>query len=332
MLHLQILKVINNVMIFSKNIELKKLFIPIFILNSYMYGATHSFTHENDVFTSKEDSQYTGGLFYTYMDSMDKTKYIPFFKELKTDGAISFTNLIFTPKNKGIATPVLNDTPYAGYMKLNFLLYKSTKNYFHEFGANIGLVGPSTHSKELQSSFHHLIGRNKAAGWDNQLKNQLTAGISYQFAYKTDNFNIGNYKIDWTNNIRVEAGNFYSGMLVSTTIRISDILLNSFSTTGNFTVTDESNLLNFQNFKNFHWDISFGFFANKVSNYYIVDEARDLRYTIDEIDTITGEQVSYNIFYNDIKYSFTIKSVYLRNRPLSTADKQWGGLNITWKF
>lgn len=311
---------------------MKKLLFTIFILSSSIYGASHSFTVENDALASKDDSYYTGGLFYTYMDNINGTKYIPFLEELQTDGAVSFTHLTFTPANKKSTTPILNDTPYAGYAKLNFLLYKSEKNYFHEFGANIGVVGPSTQADELQSSFHSLIGHDKPKGWNTQLKDQLTSGISYQFAYKTDSFNMGDFKVDWTNNLRVEAGNFYSGALASTTIRISDIPLNSFATTGNFTVTDESKLLNFQNLKGFHWAVSFGLFANEVSNYYIVDEARDLGYTIDKVDYLTGEQVSYDIFYNEIKYSFTIKSVYLNDRPFSSANKQWGGLNITWKF
>jgi len=297
-----------------------------------MYGAISSFKVENDALASKQDSHYTGGLFYVYMDHIKKSQNIPFLKNLKTDGAISFSHYVFTPTNKKSTTAILNDIPYAGYAKLNFLLYKSEKNYFHEFGANIGLVGPSTQADKLQTTFHKLIGQDKPQGWNTQLKNQLTTGISYQFAYKTDSFDIGNFKGDWTNNFKIEAGNFYSGAIVSTTMRISDIPLHTFATTGNFTVTDESNLLNFQNLKNFHWSISFGLFTNKVSNYYIVNKARDIGYTIEKLDDLTGEEVSYDIFYNKIKYSFTIKSVYLHDRIFTSAHQQWGGFNITWKF
>ncbi|MEA3289379.1 MAG: hypothetical protein U9Q04_04270 [Campylobacterota bacterium] len=50
--------------------------------------------------------------------------------------------------------------------------------------------------------------------------NQITAGLSYGFAKKTDKINIGNYKFDWTNNIRFDLGSFYSGALVATTFRL----------------------------------------------------------------------------------------------------------------
>jgi len=311
---------------------IKRLILMGLLSNIYLFGASHSFTVENDALASHEDGYYTNGLFYTYMDEIEHPSYMNFMEDLKTDGAISFTHLMFTPDNKDLRTPVLDEMPYAGYAKLNFLLYKSSKNYFHEFGFNIGLVGPSTYAEEFQSNFHSLIGQDKAEGWDTQLKDHFTSGISYQFAYKTDSYDIGGLKLDWTNNVRVEAGNYYSGILASSTIRIGSMAYGSFSTTGNFTVTDENLLLNSKYPKNFNWSISFGLFGNKFSNYYIVDEARDLGYTLEEIDYITGEAVSYDIFYDEIKYSFKIKSVYLNDHLFTSANKQWGGLTIQWKF
>lgn len=315
----------------GKNI-IKKLIVIGILSTSSLFGETHSFTVENDALASHDDGYYTNGFFYTYLDEIEHPSYIDFMKDLKTDGAISFTHLMFTPEYKKSTTAQLDDIPYAGYAKLNFLLYKSSKNYFHEFGFNIGLVGPSTLSEEFQSTFHNLIGQNEAKGWDTQLKDQFTSGISYQFAYKTDSYNIGGLKLDWTNNIKIDAGNFYSGILASSTIRIGSIGYNNFATTGNFTVTDEHHLLNTTYPKEFNWSISFGLFSNKIANYYIIDEARDLGYTLKELDYISGEQVSYNIFYNEIQYSFTIKSVYLNNHLFTSANKQWGGLTISWKF
>ena len=311
---------------------LKKTLLIGLLSHLYLYGASHSFTIENDALASHNDGYYTNGLFYNYMEEMEHPSYIKLMENLQTNKAISFTHLMFTPDNKHQTTVQLNDMPYAGYAKLNFLLYKSSSNYFHEFGFNIGLVGSSTLAEEFQSNFHSLIGQDKAKGWDTQLKNQITSGISYQFAYKTNSINIGDFKFDWTNNIRIDAGNFYSGILASTTLRIGSITYNDFATTGNFTVTDENHLLNKKYPKDFNWSISFGLFANEIFNYYIIDEARDLGYTIKELDYITGEQVSYNIFYNEIQYSFTIKSVYLNDHLFTSANKQWGGLTISWKF
>lgn len=303
------------------------------VTGSYLYSNTHRFTIENDALGSKDDSYYTGGFFYTWMADSNNSMELDFMNDLKTNNAISFTHLVFTPENKRIETPILDDTPYAGYAKLNFLLYKSSNNNFHEFAFNIGAVGPMTEAKSLQAGFHDLIGHRKPAGWDNQLKNQVTAGISYNFANKTDKIDIGKFKFDWTNNIKFDLGNFYSGVMISTTARIGSNFPNTFATTGSFMGADESSLLNYEGLKSFNWAISLGLYANKIGNYYIFDEAIDQGYTIPNADYITGEQVSYDIFYKDIQYTFKITSTYLHNnKAFSSANKQWGGLTIVWKF
>ncbi|MEA3289380.1 MAG: DUF2219 family protein [Campylobacterota bacterium] len=146
---------------------MKKLMLRISLLLfniSYLYSDTHLFTMDNDAFASKDDSHYTNGLFYTWMGDDNNTIDFNFMNKLQTNNAISFTHLIFTPKDKRQTTPILDDLPYAGYVKLNFLLYKSSQKYFHEFGINIGAVGPMVKAKEVQSEFHALIGHSKPDG------------------------------------------------------------------------------------------------------------------------------------------------------------------------
>ncbi|MCK5293301.1 MAG: lipid A deacylase LpxR family protein [Arcobacteraceae bacterium] len=304
---------------------MKKIIIIISIMCitiSYLYGDTHSLMMDNDAFASKKDAHYTGGLFYTWMDN-NKTN----------PTAISFTYLAFTPDDKNETKAILDDLPYAGYAKLNFLFYKRSKNYFHEFGINMGFIGSLVRGKEVQSEIHRIIGVDRAKGWDNQLDDKLMAGISYSFVKKTDTIDIRNFKFDWTNNIRANIDTFYSGTLISTTFRIGSKSFNTFQTTGNFIGDEESTLLDFSNVKDFHWSISLGFFANKINRYYIVDKAISQGYKLSKLKYITGEQVTYNMFYNNIQYIFKIKSVYLHNNKLlSGASKQWGEFGIKWKF
>ncbi len=314
------------------NCRILKYISYICISTSYLYSDTHMFTMDNDAFASKEDGQYTGGLFYTWMDNGENIDF-DFLNNQKTNNAISFSHLIFTPENKRETTPVLDDLPYAGYLKFNFLLYKSSQNHFHEFGINLGAVGPITKAKELQSDFHNFIGHTAPDGWDTQLQNKITAGVSYNYAKKTNTINIYNLKLDWTNNIRFDLGSFYTGALVASTVRIGSNFPNTFATTGNFIGGDESSLVNFSEIKDFNWAISFGFFANKVNRYYIMDEAIAQGYALPDIEYVTGEQVAYDLFYKNIQYTFKLKSIYLHNNKLlSEASKQWGGITIMWKF
>jgi len=133
-----------------------KVFLLLISFSLYLNADTHSFTFDDDGFVdTTKDSHYAGGLFYTWISENNDTLYnSPFMKDFKTNSAISLSSLIFTPKNKRSKTPIYNDLPYAGYVKLNFLLYKSTDDSFHEFGINVGMVGPSAKAKQLQSGFH----------------------------------------------------------------------------------------------------------------------------------------------------------------------------------
>lgn len=304
----------------------------ILLCSTYLNASIQSFTLDNDVFIDGKDAHYTNGIFYTWMDEEENSLGKEFLKHLKTNNAISFSHLIFTPEKKEVKEPIFSDLPYAGYAKLDYFLYKSSKNSFHEFGINLGLVGPSTQAKNIQNSYHNINGATKAQGWDNQLKDKLMGGISYNFAKKSDTMKLSSYDFDWTNNIRANLDSFYSGILASTTFRISNDMPETFATSGNFIGGNESDLLNFKSKENFDWTLSLSLFANKVFNYYIVDEGIDLGYDILELDYILGQQLVFDIFYKEIQYRLKIKSTVLYDNKDEHASKNWGGINIIWKF
>ena len=308
---------------------MKKILVLYAMLCSFMYGETVSFTLENDFFGSKEDNHYTNGVFLVYMGDANKSDRFDFFmNDLQTNTALSFTHQMFTPIDKEATEPIWDDLPYAGYAKFNFLVYKSTANYFHEFGINFGAVGPVTKAEEIQSFFHKVVGDGKFKGWDNQLGNQVMGGISYQFAYKTDPYDWKGYALDAIGNIRGEIGNFYTGALTSATVRISSFAQKSFITAGSFMVTDESDLLNIDSVKGFNWDFSAGVFANATHNYYIVDEGIDLGYQIKPMEYTVGWQIALNLMYGSFRYTYKMKSAHVNDQR----HKRYGGMTISWHF
>ncbi|WP_294952501.1 lipid A deacylase LpxR family protein [Sulfurovum sp.] len=310
---------------------LKKIFYTCLLFVHMLYAGTLAFTLENDFFGTKdEDSHYTDGIFLTYMSDANATDFLDtFFPEEQSNLAVSFTHQMFTPVNGEITTPQWDDLPYAGYARFNFLLYKSTDNYFHEFGINFGAVGPVTHAEQLQTFFHHIWGNDPFKGWDTQLGNQVTAGVSYQFAYKTDPYDLlYGYKWDAIGNVRGELGNFYTGALTSVTLRLSSVVQKSFMTAGSFTVGDESYLLNEGGSEGFNWDISFGVFASAIHNYYIVDEGIDEGYHLKPMHGSTGWQGAFHLMYGSFIYAYTIKSTHVNGQR----HKRWGGMTLGWRF
>ncbi len=308
---------------------LKKWILVSYILTVTLYSDTVSFTLENDFFGSKEDNHYTNGVFLVWMrDAEEESIFNTFLSDMQTNTAVSLSHQMFTPTDKEATEALWDDLPYAGYAKLNFLLYKSTKNYFHEFGFNLGAIGPITKAEEIQDFFHTVVGDGKFKGWDNQLGDQWMAGISYQFAYKTDALDWHGLKLDSISNIRAEAGNYYTGALISTTVRISSFTQNSFITAGSFMVTDESDLLHLDKVNGFEWDFSAGVFVNGVYNYYIVDEGIDMGYTIEPMRSTIGWQFALNLMYDSFRYTYKLKSSHVNDQR----HKRWGGMTISWRF
>ena len=307
----------------------KKWSMLLSFLSVSLYSDTVSFTLENDFFGSKEDNHYTNGAFLVWMrDSEEESIFNEILSDMQTNTAVSLTHQMFTPIDKEASEPQWNDLPYAGYAKMNFLLYKSTENYFHEFGINIGAVGPMTKAEEIQDFFHKVVGDGRFKGWDNQLGDQWMAGVSYQFAYKTDALEWKGLKFDSISNIRAEAGNFYTGALVSTTVRIGSFAQKSFVTAGSFMVTDESDLLHADKVNGFQWDLSAGVFVNGVYNYYIVDEGIDMGYTIEPMKSTIGWQFALNLMYDSFRYTYKLKSSHVNDQR----HKRWGGMTIGWTF
>jgi len=301
--------------------RIKKTILLLFVLlitPHYLYADKHAFIFEND-FVAGKDSDYTNGFFYTWMSEDNN----------QTNTAITFTHLMFTPDDISKKEKIDDDVPYAGYINLNFLLFKSTENYFHEFGVNIGAIGPIAQAKRFQKLAHHIISTTEPQGWDNQLKNKMIFGASYNIGYKTDVIDLELFEFDCINNARVDIGNFYNGGLISSTFRVGNNLQNNFVTTGNFIGGNESSLLNFKRKDTFGWSISGGFFLNKINHFYIIDKVKEKR--ISDIDYTTGEVISFNLHYRTFELSFKVKSIYRGDNRLFQGNiTQWGGLSFRW--
>jgi len=309
-------------------------FLATILFTSLLRADSSVFLFDDDALASRDDFHYTGGLFYGYMFDENRSFINPkFLKSLHNTNALSFTYMAFTPEDKESHERVLNDIPYAGYMKIEFSDYKYDNNMFLNLAINISAVGPDVKAKQIQSNFHKLIGHSTPNGWDNQLKDHLFAGLKVGYGKKSAKMNFKKLQIDWCNYIEGELGNFYSGVSFSSVLRFANNLPDTFALIPNLSNGTTDELLNFKPMKNFDWSVEVGLFANKVSNFYIIDRAIDIGYKLSHIDYIYGLGASLNIFYNHIKYTFKIKTSTIHNKSSSTFDdEQWGSLSATWKF
>jgi len=170
-----------------------------------------SVQYENDLFTPNSgDRYYTSGLQLT---NLKKTKppawlaevsnWTPFYQHGKDLSLVQYSlgQKIFTPDDITATELQKNDRPYAGYLYFGMSVlsrFKHAEDYDvgNQFEITIGVVGPASFSERSQKIIHKLTGSDSPNGWDNQLSNELTLGLSYSKFWRftkplSDNLSFG---------------------------------------------------------------------------------------------------------------------------------------------
>jgi lipid A 3-O-deacylase len=137
---------------------------------------------ENDLYAiHNRDRHYTNGLQLGWMSSDNDmprwadslASHLP----LLADDAPrrigwSLAQAMFTPEDKGTTQPILNDRPYAAWLYGALKLQTETPDRLDTLEMDLGVVGPAALGEQVQNHWHAVIGVNRAAGWDNQIKNE----------------------------------------------------------------------------------------------------------------------------------------------------------------
>ena len=163
-------------------------------------SSIYSLQYENDAITSKNsDHDYTNGIQLTMLKKEKPPKWIalaaewvPFYDKDKALPLVQYTvgEKMFTPYDISINDLQVNDRPYAGYLYFSTTVITHNghrKNYDsgEQFEFTFGLVGPSAYGEELQKLGHKLTSSQTPRGWDNQLKDELTFGLTYSNVSRT---------------------------------------------------------------------------------------------------------------------------------------------------
>jgi len=322
--------------------------IKIFFIFSLYFSFTNaqvaSFSFENDAIF-ETDKYYTNSVFLGWLsddDTYDKEKYnssfynainkIPFQNQRKNQSVqLHFEHLIFTPEDTEATEKIPNDVPYAGVALFGISVYRWEEEYFHQFGLNLSLIGPSAFGEESQNGVHKMIGVDSANGWDNQLDDSLGIGISYAYVDKIyqKNFNI-NQKIEITNQISFNLSTAFRDAIVGTSFRYGYNTPDNFSTVGKTFGANQHYSLNLESKKNDNLGVSlsYAFFYNYIDFFYITDH--DDSYNVDMDHHIFGQIAGLDFYYNKYTLNISIK----KEEFLSKGDhsQRWGTFSIRKAF
>ena len=129
---------------------------------------------ENDMFGIFTDSQYSSGEKFSalyHVREPTNFMYDILFsgdKEYDIFTTISIGNQIYTPDDLTATQLQENQRPYGGWTYLEMGMHKSTKDTLNSLQLKVGMIGPSSHSEEIQTVIHELVNAGLPMGWDHQ--------------------------------------------------------------------------------------------------------------------------------------------------------------------
>jgi lipid A 3-O-deacylase len=164
---------------------MKKLILPLLLIFTALGALAQSHRSEfglqsdNDSYLGQgSDRYYTDGLFFFYRHALDVSDGSTLQNKVL---GFELGQKIFNARGGNIPAtrPDLIDRPFAGYLyagsTLNFL-YKNESNL--KFGAQVGLVGPSSGAEVAQTWVHKTFGFYTPLGWPRQIENDVELNLS----------------------------------------------------------------------------------------------------------------------------------------------------------
>jgi lipid A 3-O-deacylase len=293
-------------------------------LQSSLFSDTLSVIIENDAFTN-DDSGYTSGIRLGWLgDEINADAYesdfsygrfmqgaidsIPLLEldtSKKHNAGISLYQMIFTPEDISKKEPDYNDIPYSGTLLASFFLFEWDEDSYHEYSLDLGMVGPSTKTEQLQKTAHVITGNNEPEGWNNQIDDQFLLGISYGYGHKTwKSKDRVTYKSDWNNAFRCQAGNFSTGASISSIIRFGNNYPENFNAIFPGAMTNSGLLSLSNNSERLGWSVSAGVAADAIAYFYVIDSANE--YDIDRNKYSASAVASTSLFYGGAELTFSL--------------------------
>lgn len=175
------------------------------------YDGTYRITLDND-FIAKRDQDYTNGFKVAWSSpnvrSFADDECLPqilqsagklftrLYSPAVDQGNVTLTlgQAIYTPRDKEATTLVVDDRPYAGWTYLGFGFNTRSKYQLDSYEINLGVVGPWSGARQVQSTFHKARGISVPQGWANQLGNEFGAQAVFERKYRTDFFGRNPYQ------------------------------------------------------------------------------------------------------------------------------------------
>jgi hypothetical protein len=188
----------------------------IFLVLTLGNASAQQFKHEfgfrsdNDSYLAQgSDRYYTNGLFINYRKAASQQT----LKEGMEKKIYEFSigQKMFNPQSGFAPEPATHERPFAGYLYAGGAI-----NWFYsnesslKAGVEIGTTGPNALAEDGQKLLHNTVGFYTLAGWEYQIRNEMTATLAVQYTKLL--YRPSTNALDFSFEGYANAGNVFSGL------------------------------------------------------------------------------------------------------------------------
>lgn len=330
---------------------IKHIVLALIISTALEAADQFSFQVYNDFFAGN-DRHFTNGIAISWLDNTQNRDasasvsayskflqrsidYIPFVdldSNTNYTAGASISQIIVTPSDTTLSTAQYYDVPYAGYLALSSYIFAWKSSSFQEYRLEVGVMGPQAGAKEVQNSFHRMIGNSTLQGWGTQLGPEYTLNGLYRYGdISWQHDSSGYWSMDLFNHAGFELGNFVTEAFVGSMFRIGNNYIRNFNVHYPY-LREEASLLKVDQIHEwFGWSFSFGLNLGTVVYSMILDKGKEEGYGTDKNFFNANIYGGLDFFYN--RHKFTI--YYQSQSPYVKAQNEidiLGGFMYSYQF
>jgi hypothetical protein len=192
---------------------------------------TLTYVLENDLFY-RTDGGYTNGAALIWVPDATPdwvSRVAHWFPWIPKEGHVrhgyALGQAIFTPQDLTLATPPLDDRPYAGWLYGTLGLGIETGLRLDQFALTLGVVGPASGAEQTQAFVHEITNSRDPQGWDTQLGNEPGIVLTYLRSWRQlATAKPAGLALDMTPHVGGALGNVYTYANAGLTLRLGQRL------------------------------------------------------------------------------------------------------------
>jgi lipid A 3-O-deacylase len=130
----------------------------------------------------------------------------------------------YAPEDLNAIAPIPNQRPYAGWLHGSALLIGEASNHQDTWKLDVGVIGPSSQSEEMEEFFHNIFSGRDMLGWDNQITDRAGANATWERRWRNLTPVSNGLSLDISPAVGLEAGNVSTAANAGLTVRIGSNL------------------------------------------------------------------------------------------------------------